>query len=98
MLVYFLKSLDKKTLARQVYDQQVEHNWPGLANEARSICQRIGLEDVNAGQSIEKGGREEAEEWHGGKNKNPGSGGGQLSSEKILQREVFVRHEGDVPD
>ena len=32
MLIHFIKSLGKGTLARQVYDQQTENNWPGLSS------------------------------------------------------------------
>ena len=47
MLIHFIKSTDKRTLARQVYDHQVENKWPGLAAEAEKICARLNIEDVN---------------------------------------------------
>ena len=51
MLIHHIKSLSQRTLARQVYNQQVENNWPGLAAETRTICERLGLEDVNKTES-----------------------------------------------
>ena len=47
MLVHHLKQMEEGSLARQVYDEQIKNNWPGLATEARVICARLRLEDVN---------------------------------------------------
>ena len=47
MLVHHLKQMEEGSLARQVYDEQIRNNWPGLAEEARTICARLRLEDVN---------------------------------------------------
>ena len=41
MLVHHIKTLNKETLARRIYDEQVENKWPGLANEAETICRRL---------------------------------------------------------
>ena len=34
-------------LAKEIYEEQVEHDWPGLAKEVSSICSNIGMPDVN---------------------------------------------------
>ena len=45
--VFHLRSLDKETLARQVYEEQKQQMWPGLAEEAKDICKYLDIEDVN---------------------------------------------------
>ena len=35
------------SLARAVYLEQVKNNWPGLANEVKEICRKIGIEDIS---------------------------------------------------
>ena len=34
-------------LAKEVYNEQVTHGWPGLAKEATEVCCSIGIPDVN---------------------------------------------------
>ena len=34
-------------LARQVYNQQVENDWPGLAKETKGICKRLNISNIN---------------------------------------------------
>ena len=34
-------------LANQLYREQVEQGWPGLAIETRNICETISLSDIN---------------------------------------------------
>merc|ERR1712016_22186 len=38
MLVLHIRSLDDNTLAKKIYNQQVEEGWPGLAKETKEIC------------------------------------------------------------
>ena len=47
MLINHVKQLDNKTLAKQIYDQQVENKWPGLAEETKEICERLNITDIN---------------------------------------------------
>ena len=47
MFVLHLRSLDDKTLAKKIYNQQVEEGWPGLAKEAKEICEELGIQDCN---------------------------------------------------
>ena len=42
MLSHNIKN--ERTLACQIYDQQLENKWPGLAAEAENICVRLGIE------------------------------------------------------
>ena len=39
--------MNDKALAKQVYNQQVENNWPGLAAETKEICERLKISDIN---------------------------------------------------
>ena len=45
-LVVHLKQLDEDSLAKQVFDEQIRHNWPGLAKEAKDICQKWKMDNV----------------------------------------------------
>ena len=47
LLILHLRSLDEEALAARVYREQVANNWPGLAREGKSICEKLGIEDVN---------------------------------------------------
>ena len=46
LLVKAIKMLEDDVLAKEVFKQQLEMDWPGLTREAREICQAIGLPDV----------------------------------------------------
>ena len=50
MMVIHLRSLDETTLARLVYEEQKKQNWPGLASETRTICEKLMIEDCNITQ------------------------------------------------
>ena len=52
-LVLQIKQLDEKSLARQIYEEAEEYNWPGLGKEVREICEEIQLPDINK-YNIEK--------------------------------------------
>ena len=52
-LLLQIKCLDEEALAKQVYEQAEENNWPGLGQEVREICQKIQLPDLNK-YTIEK--------------------------------------------
>ena len=47
MLIHHIKNMDNGTLAKQVYSEQREKGWPGLAHEVTVICEELGIEDVN---------------------------------------------------
>ena len=47
LMVLHLRSLDEDTLANRIYREQKENNWPGLAKEAKMICSKLKIEDVN---------------------------------------------------
>jgi hypothetical protein len=46
-MILHLKDLDEHSLASQIYQEQVEKGWPGLAKEAKEICEELQIEDVN---------------------------------------------------
>ena len=52
-LLLQIKQLDEKSLARQIYNEAEEYNWPGLGKEVREICEEIQLPDINK-YNIEK--------------------------------------------
>ena len=45
-LALHLSHLPQETFAKQVWDQQVLHGWPGLAIEVKEICQELRVESV----------------------------------------------------
>ena len=47
MIIMHLRSLDKDTLANQIYEEQKNNKWPGLYEETRSICEELQIEDCN---------------------------------------------------
>ena len=47
LFVIHLRSLDEDMLAGWMYKVQVENGWPGLAKEAKEICEKLKIEDVN---------------------------------------------------
>ena len=50
MMILHLKDLNDKSLASQIYREQVEKGWPGLAKETKEICEELHIEDVNKTQ------------------------------------------------
>ena len=47
MMIIHLRSLDKETLANQIYEEQKSNKWPGLYEETRVICEELQIEDCN---------------------------------------------------
>ena len=47
MLVHHISALGENTLARKIYDEQIANKWPGLVQEADSICKELGVESVH---------------------------------------------------
>ena len=47
MFVHHLKSLEEETLAKMIYNEQRQHNWPGLFKETTQLCKDLNVEDVN---------------------------------------------------
>ena len=50
MMVIHLRSLDKKTLARRINEEQKVSGWPGFAKETQDICIKLRIEDCNITQ------------------------------------------------
>ena len=54
-LLHHIKNSDKDTLAKQVYDEQSDHGWPGLVSECRDIMKEWGIPDITRdGDNITK--------------------------------------------
>ena len=53
----------EKSLAKAIYQEQLERNWPGLSIEVREICKAVGLDDINK-KDIKKEAMEEAIFFH----------------------------------
>ena len=51
MMIHHLKNLSDSALAKQVWREQMQQNWPGLAREVSKICDELGIENVNHSQS-----------------------------------------------
>ena len=47
LLVHHIRSLENTSLAKMMYVEQVENNWPGLAKETEELCEKLEVEDVN---------------------------------------------------
>ena len=47
MLVIHVRNLDDTSIAKQIYKEQKEKLFPGLALETRQICQNLNIEDCN---------------------------------------------------
>ena len=47
LLLIRIKSHGLDTLCRQVYEEGIRHDWPGLGQEVTKICAEIGIADVN---------------------------------------------------
>jgi hypothetical protein len=47
LLIHHIKNMEEGALAKQVYSEQIENGWPGLAREVTGICEELGIEDVN---------------------------------------------------
>ena len=47
LYVIQLKRLSETSLAKEIYEEQKEQGWPGLAKEVSEICQKVGLDNVN---------------------------------------------------
>ena len=47
MLALHVRRLEEDTLARKMYEEQQTCGWPGLAQEAETICQELKIESVN---------------------------------------------------
>ena len=47
LLVLYIRNLEEKTLARQIYEEQKRNKWPDLATETANICQDLKIQDCN---------------------------------------------------
>ena len=52
-LLIQIQPLQKEALARRIYEQAEEHDWPGLGRDVRAICREIQIPDINK-YSIDK--------------------------------------------
>ena len=37
----------ERSLAKEIYTEQLKNDWPGLANEVKEICREIGIDNIN---------------------------------------------------
>ena len=47
LLILRIKNHEKGTLCRDVYEECKSNGWPGLGQEVSSICDELGIPDVN---------------------------------------------------
>ena len=38
---------EETPLAKMVYEQSIKNSWPGLGNDVKHICLKIGIPDLN---------------------------------------------------
>ena len=48
MMIIHIRDLDQDSLANKVYEEQKANQWPGLAQETKTICEQLGIEDCNS--------------------------------------------------
>ena len=46
-LLVQIQRLETEALARRIYEQAEEHDWPGLGRDVRAICEEILIPDIN---------------------------------------------------
>ena len=47
MLILHIRNLETRAIARKIYEEQKEKNWPGLVTETEEICKELKIESVN---------------------------------------------------
>ena len=47
LLLHHIKNLDPSSLAKQVYEEQNKHGWPGLVAECKDIMKEWKVEDIS---------------------------------------------------
>ena len=47
-----LKSLDGSSLAKQIFNEQVKHQWPGLVMECDELCDSLNLPRISLNLSL----------------------------------------------
>ena len=45
-LIQHIKSLDQSCLAKEVYDEQLRNNWPGLTQECIELCETLNIPNI----------------------------------------------------
>ena len=53
----------ERSLAKDIYEEQIKNDWPGLAAEVKNICEEIGVRNINE-QDVSKEELEEAVYFH----------------------------------
>ena len=48
VLAHHITGMDEESLARQMYEEQLAQQWPGLAREVEEICDKLGIQNVNS--------------------------------------------------
>ena len=55
MMILHVRHMPNDCLAKKIYDEQLEYDWPGLVKESRDICRKLEIEDVNETPMMKKG-------------------------------------------
>ena len=53
MMIVHIRGLNESALARQIWKEQREQNWPGLSKEVSQICEELGIPDVNESAMVD---------------------------------------------
>ena len=54
LLVIRVQNLEEGSLAKLIYEEAEENNWPGLGRETRQICQELQIPDINKNKMLKK--------------------------------------------
>ena len=47
MMIFHIRGLEEKAMAKKVWTEQWEQGWPGLAMEVSNICEVLAIPDIN---------------------------------------------------
>jgi hypothetical protein len=53
-LLFHIRNMEDTALAKQIYNQQLLYNWPGLVKEGVKLCEELGIPDVTRVKASEK--------------------------------------------
>ena len=54
MLILHIRNLEDGAIAKRIYEEQKEKNWPGLVTETDEICKELKIESVNTTNQSKK--------------------------------------------
>ena len=62
-LLVHLKTLNDDSLAKEIYNEQLKNNWPGLVNEGKELCDKLFLPDITRDREEEESTKKQKRQW-----------------------------------